>query len=81
MRLQGKKIGILGPASATKFSTATRLEAVEIGDDYAILDAWAIAGLERDETFCAYTAGILTQRHALDAQRTTRLQGFDRLNR
>ncbi|MCU1428289.1 MAG: hypothetical protein JWL83_2289 [Actinomycetia bacterium] len=47
--------------SATKFSTATRLEAVEIGDDYAIIEAWAIEGFERDATFCAYTAGILTQ--------------------
>ncbi len=51
--------------TSTKFSTATRLEPVETGDDYAIVEAWAIAGLERDATFCAYTAGILSQSSVL----------------
>jgi diguanylate cyclase (GGDEF)-like protein len=51
--------------TATKFSTATRLEAVSIEDDHAIVEAWAIPGLERDETFCDYTAGILSQTSVL----------------
>jgi diguanylate cyclase (GGDEF)-like protein len=51
--------------TAWKFSTATRLEALEIGDDYAKIEAWAIAGLERDVTFCDYTAGIISQASAL----------------
>jgi diguanylate cyclase (GGDEF)-like protein len=51
--------------TSTKISTATALEAVEIGDEYAIVDAWAIAGLERDVTFCEYTAGVMTQTSGL----------------
>jgi diguanylate cyclase (GGDEF)-like protein len=51
--------------SSTKFSTATRLEPVEIDDDHAVVEAWAIEGLSRHETFCAYTAGVLSQTSAL----------------
>jgi diguanylate cyclase (GGDEF)-like protein len=51
--------------TATKFSTATRLDAVSIEDDHAVVEAWAIEGLERDETFCDYTAGILSQTSVL----------------
>jgi diguanylate cyclase (GGDEF)-like protein len=51
--------------TSTKFSTATVLEAVEIGDDHAVVDAWAIRGLERDVTFCDYTAGVISQASVL----------------
>jgi diguanylate cyclase (GGDEF)-like protein len=51
--------------SSTKFSTATRLEPVEIGEDEAVVEAWAIEGLERDVTFCDYTAGIISQTSVL----------------
>jgi diguanylate cyclase (GGDEF)-like protein len=47
--------------TASKISTATRLEPVELGDDNAVVEAWAVAGLERDVTFCDYTAGTLSQ--------------------
>jgi len=47
--------------TASKISTATRLEPVELGDDHAVVEAWAVAGLERDVTFCEYTAGTLSQ--------------------
>jgi diguanylate cyclase (GGDEF)-like protein len=51
--------------TSTKFSTATRLEAVEIGESHAVIEAWAIDGFERDETFCAYTAGVISQSSVL----------------
>jgi diguanylate cyclase (GGDEF)-like protein len=47
--------------SATKFSTATALEAVEIADESAIVEAWAVEGLERHRVMCDYTAGVLSE--------------------
>jgi diguanylate cyclase (GGDEF)-like protein len=51
--------------TSSKISTATKLEPVEIGDGYAIVEAWAIEGLERDVTFCEYTAGVMSGTSAL----------------
>jgi diguanylate cyclase (GGDEF)-like protein len=51
--------------TSSKISTATRLEPVEIGDGYAVIEAWALGGLERDVTFCEYTAGIMSQTSVL----------------
>ncbi len=51
--------------SATKFSTATLLEAVEVGDETAVVVAQAVAGSVRHPMMCDYTAGVLSQAPAL----------------
>ena len=56
---------------ASKFTTTHAMEALEIGDDYAIVSAWPIAGLRRrPPTACAYSAGLLSQASALFGMET-----------
>lgn len=46
----------------SKFTTVHAMEAVEIGDDYAVVAAWNTGGLRRRHpASCAYSAGLLSQ--------------------
>jgi diguanylate cyclase (GGDEF)-like protein len=48
--------------SASKFTTVHAMEAVEIGDDHAVVAAWNTGGLRRrPPASCAYSAGLLSQ--------------------
>ncbi len=47
--------------TASKYSTATVMEAVDCGPGFAEIHATAIAGLRRDAHHCAWTRGMLTQ--------------------
>ncbi len=54
--------------TASKFSIATTLEAIDVGPGFAEIEARAGAGFPRSAHHCAWTAGLLTQ--------TTVLFGF-----
>ncbi|HUF83784.1 MAG TPA: 4-vinyl reductase, partial [Acidimicrobiia bacterium] len=46
----------------SKFTTVHAMEAIEIGDDYAVVAAWNTGGLRRRHpASCAYSAGLLSQ--------------------
>jgi diguanylate cyclase (GGDEF)-like protein len=47
--------------TASKYSTATVMEAVDCGPGFAEIHATAISGLPRDARHCAWTQGMLTQ--------------------
>jgi diguanylate cyclase (GGDEF)-like protein len=47
--------------TASKYSTATVMEAVDCGPGFAEIHATAIPGLPRDALHCAWTSGMLTQ--------------------
>jgi diguanylate cyclase (GGDEF)-like protein len=47
--------------TSTKFSTATNLEAVDIGPGHADIIAVAAEGFPRSADHCAWTSGLLTQ--------------------
>jgi diguanylate cyclase (GGDEF)-like protein len=48
--------------TVSKFTTVHGMEALEIGDDHAVVCAWPTGGLrQRPPTSCAYTAGLLSQ--------------------
>ncbi|HTX33090.1 MAG TPA: diguanylate cyclase [Solirubrobacteraceae bacterium] len=46
--------------SASKFSTVTRLDAVDAGPGFAILTATAVDGFPRSSEHCAWTIGLLS---------------------
>lgn len=55
--------------SATKFSTVVRMEAVEVGEDTAVLTAEPVEGFRRSPEHCAWTSGLLAASpvlHGLD---------------
>ena len=47
--------------TAGKFSTVTVMEALEIGDDHAVIDSTTTQGIERHQALCDYTVGVLSQ--------------------
>ena len=47
--------------TASKYSTATILEAVDCGPGFAEIHATPVQGFPRDANHCAWTCGILTQ--------------------
>ena len=47
--------------TATKYSTATTLEAVDSGPGFATIIATATPGFPRAADHCAYTSGLLSQ--------------------
>jgi diguanylate cyclase (GGDEF)-like protein len=51
--------------SGAKFSTVTAMEAVEVGDEHAVITARTAPHLRRSPHFCRYTEGVLSQASAL----------------
>jgi diguanylate cyclase (GGDEF)-like protein len=48
-------------ATAAKYSTVTEMEALEVGDGSVLVSARTTSGIQRERTFCRYTAGVLSQ--------------------
>lgn len=47
--------------TAGKFAVVTTLEAVDVGDGYAVVEARAVPGFKRSAYHCAWTTGLLSQ--------------------
>jgi diguanylate cyclase (GGDEF)-like protein len=47
--------------TASKFSTVTEMDALDVGEDHALIKACTARRLRRHPLFCQYTAGVLSQ--------------------